>query len=88
MGQARNRGTREERVAQAQAAGRKPGAPERTTSYAPRPVIRTPMLDHLWNQYKIIGDVTVGEIRAQAIAEQQRLAAERAAQEQTAVSDA
>jgi hypothetical protein len=81
VGQATNRGTREERIAQAQAAGRKPGAPERTKPYQFRMPRSTPALDKLWPLFKpfVNSDKTIGEIRAEAVAEQQRLAAEREA---------
>lgn len=79
MGQAKNRGTREERVAQAQVAGRKPGAPERTSQYAFRMPLSTPALDKLWPLFKPFAnsEKTISEIRAEAIAQQKALAEKR-----------
>ncbi len=84
MGQAKNRGTREERVQAAVAAGRKAGAPERTKPYRNVMPLGTSMLAYLWGNFKVVGDRTINEIRAEALMVQKAAAARRAAEEQTA----
>lgn len=77
MGQAKNRGTREERVQQAIEAGRTRVQPER--QYKFRMPLSTPALDRLWPLFKPFAnsDITIAEIRAQAVAEQKAAAARR-----------
>lgn len=77
MGQARQRGTREQRMAEAQAAGRRPGAPERTKPYRRFVKLSTPMIDYLERQYKVLGDLTVGELRADVARQRRELQAAR-----------
>lgn len=79
MGEAKRRGSREERVA---AAKPKPPAPER--QYQPRLAYSNKALNFLWGQYRVGAEgKTVAELRAEAIAEQKRLAAEREASNAT-----
>lgn len=83
MGQAKNRGTREERVNAALSAGRVIDR-QRTEPYRNRLPIGTSMLNYLWGQFKVVGDRTINEVRAEALMVQKAAAARRAAQEQTA----
>jgi hypothetical protein len=84
MGQAKNRGTKEQRIAAAVAAGRHAGAPERTKPYANRMPLTTPMLNYLWGQFKVVGDRTINEIRSEALLAQKAAQARRFAESQQA----
>lgn len=86
MGQAKNRGTKEQRVEAAVAAGRKAGAPERTEPYQNRMRKTTPALDRLWPLFKPFAgnDKTIAEIRHEAVVSQRALAAKRFAESQMA----
>lgn len=71
MGEAKRRGTREECVAQAIAAGRTKVEKER--QYRPRMPLVTSALLYLWQHFKIgVDDKTIAEFRAEALAEQKR----------------
>lgn len=68
MGEAKKRGTREERIA---ATGPRPPKPERSYKYVMP--ISTPALDYLWQRYKVgKNDETVAEIIAKARADKEK----------------
>jgi hypothetical protein len=83
MGQAKLRGTKEQRVKAALDAGRVIDR-QRTKPYRNVMPRGTSMLEYLWGQFKVVGDRTINEIRAEAVMVQKAAAARRAAQEQTA----
>jgi hypothetical protein len=77
MGEAKRRGTYEERVAAAT-----PRVPKPDRQYRPRMPLYTSALLYLWQQFKVgIDDKTIAEFRAEAVAEQTRLRELRAARE-------
>ena len=76
MGEAKRRGTFEERAAAATP------RPRQQTQYLPRFTRTTSALNRLFLQFKVgPTDETIQELNAAAKAEQKRLAAERAARE-------
>ena len=77
MGEAKRRGTREERIAAAPPLAEKP-----EPQYRRLPPYTNRALDFLWGQFRIgDGEMTVNDIRAEAVAKQKELAAKRAAEE-------
>jgi hypothetical protein len=62
MGEAKRRGTREERMASAVPKERKPDR-----EYKQMLPYTNSALNYLWSNFKVFGDTTIGEVRAQAI---------------------
>jgi hypothetical protein len=80
MGEAKRRGTRDERVAAAVARNAtNPPAVKPDREYKYRLPYRNRVLDYLWLQFRVGTDnKTIGELRAEAVAEKDRLARLRA----------
>ena len=75
MGDAKRRGSFEQRKAEAIAAKRRPGMPERTEPYKQYLRLSTPALDYMWRQFRAVGDKTLGEIHAEIEAQRAALKA-------------
>ena len=62
MGEAKRRGTFEERKAAATPKGPKPDP-----QYKPMLVYRNKALDYLWGMFRVFGDTTINDVRQQAL---------------------
>jgi hypothetical protein len=73
MGDAKRRGSFEQRKAEAIEAGRTPGTPERTTPYKRYLKLSTPALDFLEIRYIVLDGKTIGELQAEIAAQRKAL---------------